>query len=372
MAEYLASQGNGYQFGSTGTTQGGAAGTDPSAMVYGENAAERTANQWGNFQYGGYGGGAADAIAAAQANTQPYQDATMGYGAAAAGYGDTLGGYGTGYNEQMGGAQDRTAPLGYNYLQSDLENGQAGQYGAADALMNFANNGPGPSAAQAQLNLALNQGMNNQLALARSGRGMGESAASLSQAGRNQAQLAGMAQDQSAALAAQEQQAWQAQQAQALAGAGNLYGSGRASDIAAAGYYTGAQQTQTGLNDQYALGLGGLSNDAMGTAGNLNLGAGTAATNAGQLQLGLEQNANAINSANLASNNAYEQNLTNIFAAQQGVGGSAPGTDWGGIIGGVAGGALGFMAGGPAGGAAGAAGGSAVGSEVQNSYGHSY
>jgi len=371
MAEYLASQGNGYNFGSTGTTQGGAAGTDPSAMVYGENAAERTANQWSNFQYGGYEGGAQDSIDLARDNMAPLLDQAGAYGAAAAGYGNTLGGYGSDYNNQMGNSQERTAPLALDYLTSDV-GGQAGQYGAANALMDFANGGPGPSAAQAQLNLALNQGMNNQLALARSGRGMGESAASLSQAGRNQAQLAGMAQDQSAALAAQEQQAWQAQQANALAGAGNLYGAGRAADMAAAGYYTGAQQTQTGLNDQYSLGLGGLSNDALSNAGNLNLGAGSNQLGVASGQMSVEQLGAQINAAQLASNNAYEQNLTNIFAAQQGVGGSAPGTDWGGIIGGLAGGVAGFAAGGPAGGAAGSAGGSVIGSEVQSSYGHSY
>jgi hypothetical protein len=299
-------------------------------MVWGENVAERAARQRGNFYYGGSATGAQDAIDAARNNMQPYQDATMDFASQGAGYGAGLGAYGANYNAMMGDAAARTAPIADNYLASDVT-GQAGQYGAANALMNFANGGPGPSAAQAQLQLGLNAGMNNQLALARSGRGMGESAASMAMAGRNQAQLAGTAQLQGAQLAAQEQQAWQAQQANALAQAGGLYGQGRASDISAANYYTGAMQNQTGLNDQYSLGLGTLSNDALNNAGNLQLGAGGLANSAANTQLGTENLGNTINTAALQGSMGYEQNLENYYAADRGVAPSAPGTDWGAL-----------------------------------------
>ncbi len=357
--------GGDYNLYTSGTvTPGGAHGWDPSQLVFGEDAATRTDNQRNNFYYGGYAGGAQDSIDLARNNVAPYLDSAMGYGTAAAGYGDTLGGYGAGYNDMMGNAQNREAPLSNYYLNSDTY-GQSGQYGAANALMDFANGGQPDSAAQAQLNLALNQGMNNQLALARSGRGMGESAAGLAMAGRNQAQLAGTAQQQAAALAAQEQQAWLTQQQNALAQAGGLYGQGRAADMAAAGYYTGSIQNQTGLNDNFALGLGGLSNDALNNAGNLQLGAGQNALGAAHEQLGVEGLSNQINTAALLSNNAYEQNLTDIYGINKGIpSGGGGGMNWGGLIGGLGGGALGFMAGGPAGAGAGAAGGYEIGTGV--------
>jgi len=71
----------------------------------------------------------------------------------------------------------------------------------------------GPSAAQAQLQSGLNQAQSSNLAMARSGRGWGGGASSLSQAAVQNAQAGQQAANQSAALRAQETAAWRQRQA---------------------------------------------------------------------------------------------------------------------------------------------------------------
>jgi len=71
----------------------------------------------------------------------------------------------------------------------------------------------GPSAAQAQLRSGLNEAQQSNLAMARSGRGWGASAASLGQAQTANAAAGQQAANESARLRAQENAAWRARQA---------------------------------------------------------------------------------------------------------------------------------------------------------------
>ncbi len=134
----------------------------------------------------------------------------------------------------------------------------------------------GPSAAQAQLQSATNQGMNNALSLARSGRGYGGSASALAQAQGQQGTMSANAANQSAALSAQEQAAWRQRQASNLTAAGGLQGqqagiyqqSGAQYGQQAQANLAAAQQNRA-QNDQAQVQLAGLGLQGMNQQGNL-------------------------------------------------------------------------------------------------------
>jgi len=169
----------------------------------------------------------------------------------------TLGGMGQqflGEGAQAGGRQ--AANLDFGAVNRDL--GQANpNFRSSDQALNRAGalgsqltgleSTEGPSAAQAQLQAGLNQSQASNLAMARSGRGFGGSAAAQFGAQAQNAAAGQNAVNQSAALRAQETAAWRARQAQNLG--------------AAAGIQTniGGQQTgQEALAAQTALGRAGI------------------------------------------------------------------------------------------------------------------
>jgi hypothetical protein len=262
----------------------------PSGMRGDQSSAERIQDQETNFLYGGTPTGAADAIAAGQANMAPYTSGLYGNASA--------------YGAAGAGADGRQAYGTQQYLGADAV-GQAGMYGAAGQLSNLAMQGPGPSIAQA--NLAANTGaaMRQQLAMAGSGRGAGGGASAFRQAGMNQATIQGQANAQAAMLGAQETADYRNFQAAALGQAGGLYGAGRQGDMAA----LASQQAQMGMNDQYALGMGGLSNEALSQGGNM--------------QLGTDQLGNQINMGALQGSMGYEDNLSSIYGINKGVSAAA-------------------------------------------------
>lgn len=94
------------------------------------------------------------------------------------------------------------------------QNATLGQLGGLEAQQ-------GASAAQAQLQGGTNQAMASQLALARSGRGMGGNAAAMGQAQGNMAGIQANQANQAAMLRAQEDAAWRQRQASNL---GNVAG----------------------------------------------------------------------------------------------------------------------------------------------------
>jgi hypothetical protein len=246
---------------------------NPSGTDKSQSGAERIIERKQNYQYGGYAGGANDAAAAARGAVSPASTGLYGYGAS--------------YAEQMGGAGGRTA--------SDLARGLGGVYGTAENLDMYANQGPGPSLAQAQLDANTANAMRQQLAIAGSGRGQGGGANAFRTAAANQAQIAGQGNAQTAMLQAQEAQDWRQAQLQAYGMAGDLYGQGG-----------GIALQQAGQNDAYALGLGGLANDAMNQSG--------------QLALGGENLSNQIFGTALSGTQGYEQNMTDIWGIDKGIG----------------------------------------------------
>lgn len=251
-------------YGQVGSRGGGGDFIDPmqsSDMRYDQTVAERTEEQIQNFQYGGYAGGADDAVAAARGAVAPYASALGQYG-----------------DQFMG----QSAVGAGNYFQ-----GSGGLYGTADALTQYAQQGPGPSLAQAQHEANNAQAMNQQLAIAGSGRGMGGGASAFRQAAANQAQMAGAANAQTAMLRAQEAQDWRNAQLQAYGQAGALYGQG--ADTAG----------------QYAQSMGSLAAQAQQAAGATSLSG--------------EQLANTIQGTALAGTQGYEQNLTDTYGIKEGV-----------------------------------------------------
>jgi len=278
-----------------------------SAVRYDQTAAERVAQQQANYMYGGYAGGATDAVAAARNAVSPAAT--------------TL--------QQMGGAYYGQAGVG----QENMGTGLAGLYGTADALNQYAAQGPGPSLAQAQLEANTAAAMRQQLAIAGSGRGAGGGAAAYRNAAAQQAMIQGGANAQAAMLQAQEAQNWRQAQLQAMGAAGGMYGQG------------------AGIGSEYATNMSGLASQA--TQGS------------GQMALSGEQLANQVNMAALQGSQAYEQNLTDIYGIDRGV---PKGVDEGNPLMAAAFGAAGTLAGayfgGPVGAAAGGSLGTAVGNEL--------
>jgi hypothetical protein len=91
-----------------------------------------------------------------------------------------------------------------------------------DALRNYADRGPGPSAAQAQLEQTLDQNVATQIALAKSGRGAGASGNAMRQAQFQAANMGQQTAGQMATLRAQEEANWRQQQLQGLSAAGGV------------------------------------------------------------------------------------------------------------------------------------------------------
>ncbi len=300
------------------------------------------AQQRSNYYYGGSPGGA-DAFNGQVAQTQ--QGLGMGFGRVE----NTAGGIGQ--NAQALGASASQLQGNAAYLQggslamqqgvngrnpgqfldqSSLVNNQNDRFQQQQAiggLQQFTNNGPGPSAAQATLANATSANQANELALARSGRGLGQNQSNLHNAMNQGAQIQQQSANQSAILNAQEMQNYRANQLQAYNQIGNIAGQARAGDVSQGSYFTGSQQAGQSANDQTALGYG---QQALG-AGQLGVGAGQFGVQAGQLGLGAGQlqlgantgNAQAqmaglglqnnVNSQALGANENYEQARTNQY-----------------------------------------------------------
>ena len=229
------------------------------------------ANQAGNAQLTG------DALLALGVDTAGYGQAMQqGISAGAA----NLAKSGNMLMGQGGGMAQRQAPqLDFNYQSQALGNQQ--RY--ADQLGNLTQ---GPSAAQGMLQAGANQSMAQSLALARSGRGFGGSAAGQAQALQQNAATMQNVSNQSAILRAQEDQAWRAQQAQNYAQAANIYGQVGSQFGQQQALSAQTQLAQQSANDQAAAQLYGLGLQGQGAAL-------TAQTQGGQLGLaGLAQGAN--------------------------------------------------------------------------------
>lgn len=151
-------------------------------------------------------------------------------------------------------AQNRATP------ETDFGRSQAaggGQMRSADWLSRFAQGPQGPSAAQAQLQQGANQSMAQNLALARSGSGFGESAAGLDSAQRANAATMANASNQAAILRAQEDQAFRGQQLQAMGTAADIYGGAAAREGGQSQFRTQAELDAAAQRDALELGRSG-------------------------------------------------------------------------------------------------------------------
>lgn len=127
---------------------------------------------------------------------------------------------------------------------------RAAALGLVGRQMQFAEQGPGPSAAQAQLQQGAEAAQLRNLSLARSGRGFGQNAAALRGAVSANADVQAQTNQQAAVLRAQEAANWRGQQLQAFGQAQQgLQGVGGQS-LQARGLAGQEAQYQAGLSDQ--------------------------------------------------------------------------------------------------------------------------
>lgn len=144
------------------------------------------------------------------------------------GAGNTVQGIGTAANAALGQAGQSAANIGGN----------------TNAALTGLEATEGPSAAQAQLADATSRNMNDALTLARSGRGVGGSAAAAAQAGARLPGAAANAANSAATLRANENALWRARQAANIAAGGNAALAGQNANINALG--TGANAALSG------------------------------------------------------------------------------------------------------------------------------
>lgn len=233
-------------------------------IAAGGNAMNAGANAAAAGDYAaGYGRAGADLGMGAMGNAYGMapQITDAGNAAAQVGQQGMAGAYGAAQNVQnlgMGGL--REAEFG----QGQAEAGRSAQMGAAGQLAGLEAT-EGPSAAQAMLRQNTSANLQDQLALAGSGRGYGGGAAATSQALRQMPGMQAAAANQATQLRAQENAAWRQRQGANLANAAGAYGNA----------------AQTGLG-QGQLGLAGqnLAAQSAAQAGQLGL-AGTQAAQAG-------------------------------------------------------------------------------------------
>jgi len=156
----------------------------------------------------------------------------------------------------------------------------------------------GPSVAEAQLRLGQSDAINQQLAMARSGRSLGSGQAAMGQAAFNNAMINQTTNQQAAAARLQEQQNYNQMQLAALQGAGNAYGSAGALAGQAGNQATTVRAGNEGLQAQNAA-LGQsqqqINNQTSGIYSQLG---------AQQQQLGMQANAQGQNAYQFGANQA--------------------------------------------------------------------
>jgi hypothetical protein len=109
-------------------------------------------------------------------------------------------------------------------------------------LQSYAQQGPGPSVAQAQLAQSTDATMRQAIALGASGRGAGASGAAQANAGAQATSALAQGSQQAATLRAQEAATYRTQQMQALEGAGQLGNSLQSQNVATSQFALGQQQ----------------------------------------------------------------------------------------------------------------------------------
>lgn len=170
------------------------------------------------------------------------------------------------YRQNATDAQLRQGPQA-NYGQANADYAdqafaREAQMANANRLLDFANQGEGPSAAQAQLRQGTDAALAANLALANSGTGMGDSSEAMRRAQFQNSGAVANAANQSAMLRAQETDAFRNRQLGALNSAQDAFGAVRSGDlgardqsIGAANFGVDAELQNRSLNDAMTQGM---------------------------------------------------------------------------------------------------------------------
>jgi hypothetical protein len=250
------------------------------------NAAKATAHPQ---NYGGVPGGATNEASRASAMGAGRGGDFQGYGVAANNQLNQAGNDFADQGRSMAGSADsaayRAGVTGQNYQQDAAtdygmqQNDRSRSLSALDQLHGFINNGPGPSAAQAQLQQASDHNMASAMALARSGRGAGDNAAAMRNAAFQNAATQQQTGQQAAVLRANEATAWNQQKLGAMGMEQNTLGNMRGQDLGAMGQnqgmglgYNQLGSTYSGQGNQALLGAGSLASGMYGAGAQANLG----------------------------------------------------------------------------------------------------
>lgn len=231
-------------------------------------------------------------------------DAAMGYGQQGVGLGNYA--YGVGGNL----LNQRTGDAAY-FNQRGVQQGDFGAQNQSLGAIVDLEATQGPSAAQAQLQQGTNQAMAGQLAMARSGRGLGGNAAAMGQAQGNMAGIQANQANAASQLRAQEDAAWRGRQASNLTNVAGMQGQQSQANLGAA--VQGRSQ-----NDAMTQGMLGMGQDAywQGTqAGMQGYGMGMQGAQTSLLGQGL---ANDIRGEEMRGGLAQEDNSLSYVAAKNG------------------------------------------------------
>ncbi len=169
----------------------------------------------------------------------------------------------------------------------------------------------GPSAAQAQLQSGTNQAMASQLAMARSGRGLGGNAAAMGQAQGNMAGIQANQANQAAGLRAQEDAAWRGRQASNLTNVAGMQGQQSQANLGAA--VQGRSQ-----NDAMTQGMLGMGQNAWQYGGDAAMQGYGMGLQGVQTSLAGQGLANDVRGQEMQGGMAQEDNALRYVAAKNG------------------------------------------------------
>ncbi len=257
-----------------------------------------------NYQYGGDPNAPNPIATGAVDKANQTGDAGLQLGQYAINRGDQI--YGQG---QTTAAQREGDAVHFNnraVQQGDFgaQNQSLGALGGLEATQ-------GPSAAQAQLQSGTNQAMASQLAMARSGRGLGGNAAAMGQAQGNMAGIQANQANAASQLRAQEDAAWRGRQASNLTNVAGFQGQQAQANLGAA--VQGRSQ-----NDAMTQGMLGLGQSAYQYGGEQGMrGYGMAMEGVDRSLVG-QGLANDIRGQEMQGNQAYEDAKLRAWAAEKG------------------------------------------------------
>lgn len=253
-------------------------------------------------------GNVRDAAASGQRSLNNFGQYLENYGSDAVGNVNDQAGVLTGTGQRLSDIADAERKRRLTELNPELAEGTTGDAISLAKTLPELEATEGPSAALATLNLATDRNARQQLALARSGRGFGQSASALSEAADNIAGLQQDAANQAAVLRAQENAAWRGRQASNIGTAAGLGLTGAERYLSQEGARAQTELEATRARDAAAANLYGTGVQALGQGAETTVAAGRLGldvlTEEGRLR---ESGANMTNQAAMAAANAEQR-----------------------------------------------------------------